>query len=342
MKQLLITLAILFGVTTAYADTDAKSTTSDLESRVEALENSMPSIPAGLFINGEIEMYYDPDTYSSNWDSRAEVITGLQSEVEAGPIDWAGGSARFDSHYSLDTTLNNTIVEKQMGLGFGNTRLYVGETDAQRLGFAKTPKIGVPLIITESNSRIDHKEKMVLTFGGWNNNNEFDFDTHSMNRDMPVGASIGYDAETEMLYAGATVNLMGLAEVSYMQIGNKDNATDWDNNQQGYAIGTSLYRFDIPLVLGVEMWDDKDTGTYTKQNRMDYGAMYGLTDEVQLGFHRVENDDIGTTGNYLSTVYTQGPLEIGAYYHMTESQNMYTGTLTENDDSFKASIKYKF
>lgn len=338
MKKTLITslLVALVGFSTT-----ALAEEKTLEQRVADLESSAPSLPAGLFINGEIEMYYDPDTYSSNWDSRAEVITGLQSEVEAGPIDWAGGSARFDSHYSLDTTLNNTIVEKQMGLGFGNTRLYVGETDAQRLGFAKTPKIGVPLIITESNSRIDHKEKMVLTFGGWNNNNEFDFDTHSMNRDMPVGASIGYDAETEMLYAGATVSLMGYAEVSYMQIGDKDDITG-DNNQQGYAIGTSLYRFDIPLVLGVEMWDDKDTGTYTKQNRMDYGAMYGLTDEVQLGFHRVENDDIGTTGNYLSTVYTQGPLEIGAYYHMTESQNMYTGTVTENDDSFKASIKYKF
>ena len=341
MKQLIIALAILFGVSfTAQADT---ATDQSLEARVEALENKMPSLPNGLFINGEIEMYYDEDTYSSNWDSRAEVITGLQTDIDAGAINWAGGSARFDSHYSLDTTLNNTIVEKQMGLGFGNnTRLYIGETDAQRLGFAKTPKIGVPLIITESNSRIDHNEKMVLTFGGWDNNNEFDFDTHSMNRDLPIGASIGYDANTEKLYAGATVSLMGYAEVSYMQIGDKDGITDWDNNQQGYAIGTSLYRWDIPVVLGVEMWDDKNTGTYTKQDRMDYGIMYGLTDEVQLGYHRVENDDIGTTGDYLSAVYTQGPIEMGAYYHMTESQNVYTGAVTENDDSIKASIKYKF
>lgn len=337
MKQLLTALAILFGLTfTAMADE------ATLESRVKALENKTISLPDGLFINGEIEMYYDEDTYSSHWDSRAEIITGLQSDVDAGPINWAGGSVRYDSHYSLDTTLNNTLVEKQMGLGVGNTRLYIGETDAQRLGFAKTPKIGVPLIITESNSRIDHNEKVVLTFGGWNNNNEFDFDTHSINRDLPIGGSIGYDANTEKLYAGVTASLMGYAEVSYMQIGDKDGITDWDNNQQGWAIGTSLYRWDIPVVLGVEMWDDKNTGTYTKEDRMDYGIMYGLTDEVQLGFHRVENDDLGTNGDYLSAVYTQGPVEMGVYYHMTESQNLGTGVITENADSMKASIKYKF
>ena len=322
--------------------TPATAEEKTLEQRVSDLEASAPSLPAGLFVNGELEIYYDDDTYTSDIDSRAEIITGLQSDIDAGPLTWAGGSARFDSHYSLDTTLNNTVVEKQMGLGVGNTRIYLGETDAQRLGFAKTPKIGVPLIITESNSRIDHNEKMVVTFGGWDNNNEFDFDTHSMNRDLPIGASIGYDANTEKLYAGATVSLMGLAEVSYMQIGDKDGITDWDNNQQGYAIGTSLYRWDIPVVLGVEMWDDKNTGTYTKEDRMDYGVMYGLTDEVQLGWHRVENDDLGTNGDYLSAVYTQGPVEMGVYYHMTESQNLGTGAITENDDSMKASIKYKF
>jgi len=313
-----------------------------LEQRVSDLEAKAPSLPAGLFVNGELEIYYDDDTYTSDIDSRAEIITGLQSDIDAGPVTWAGGSARFDSHYSLDTTLNNTIVEKQLGLGVGNTRIYLGETDAQRLGFAKTPKVGVPLIITESNSRIDHNEKLVFTFGGWNNNNEFDFDTHSLKRDLPIGGSIAYDANTETLYAGLTANLMGYAEVSYMQIGDKDGITDTDNNQQGWAIGTSLYRWDIPVVLGVEMWDDKNTGAYTKENRMDYGVMYGLTDEVQLGFHRVENDDLGTNGDYLSAVYTQGPVEMGVYYHMTESQNLGTGAITENDDSMKASIKYKF
>lgn len=341
MKQLTTMLAFLFGIliaTGSYAD-ESKT----LEQRVSDLEKSAPTLPSGLFVNGEIEMYYDEDTYASGIDSRAEIITGLQSDIEAGPLTWAGGSARFDSHYSLNTALNNTVVEKQMGVGIGeSTRVYLGETDAQRLGFAKTSKIGVPLVITESNSRIDHNEKVVLTFGGWDNNNEFDFDTHKMDRDLPVGASIGYDANTEKMYAGATVSLMGYAEVSYMQIGDKDGITDWDNNQQGYSLGTSLYRFDIPLVLGVEMWDDKNTGTYTKENRMDYGAMYGLTDEVTLGYHRVENDDIGTNGDYLSAVYATGPIEMGAYYHMTESQNLGTGVVTENDDSIKASFKYKF
>ena len=322
--------------------TPATAQEKTLEQRVSDLEASAPSLPAGLFVNGELEIYYDDDTYTSDIDSRAEIITGLQSDIDAGPVTWAGGSARFDSHYSLDTTLNNTIVEKQLGLGVGNTRIYLGETDAQRLGFAKTPKVGVPLIITESNSRIDHNEKLVFTFGGWNNNNEFDFDTHSLKRDLPIGGSIAYDANTETLYAGLTANLMGYAEVSYMQIGDKDGITDTDNNQQGWAIGTSLYRWDIPVVLGVEMWDDKNTGAYTKENRMDYGVMYGLTDEVQLGYHRVENDDLGTNGDYLSAVYTQGPVEMGVYYHMTESQNLGTGVITENDDSMKASIKYKF
>jgi len=340
MKKTILSSLLLALVAFAAPATAEEKT---LEQRVSDLEASAPSLPAGLFVNGELEIYYDDDTYSSDIDSRAEIITGLQSDVDAGPITWAGGSARFDSHYSLDTTLNNTIVEKQMGLGIGeNTRIYLGETDAQRLGFAKTPKIGVPLIITESNSRIDHNEKMVITFGGWNNNNEFDFDTHSLGRDLPVGGSIAYDANTETLYAGVTASLMGYAEVSYMQVGDKDGITDSDNNQQGWAIGTSLYRWDIPVVLGVEKWDDKNTGTYTKEDRMDYGIMYGLTDEVQLGFHRVENDDLGTNGDYLSAVYTQGPVEMGVYYHMTESQNLGTGVITENDDSMKASIKYKF
>jgi hypothetical protein len=339
MKKTILTSMLLALIAFSAPATAEEKT---LEQRVSDLEAKAPSLPAGLFVNGELEIYYDDDTYTSDIDSRAEIITGLQSDIDAGPVTWAGGSARFDSHYSLDTTLNNTIVEKQLGLGVGNTRIYLGETDAQRLGFAKTPKVGVPLIITESNSRIDHNEKLVFTFGGWDNNNEFDFDTHSLKRDLPIGGSIAYDANTETLYAGLTANLMGYAEVSYMQIGDKDGITDTDNNQQGWAIGTSLYRWDIPVVLGVEMWDDKNTGAYTKENRMDYGVMYGLTDEVQLGYHRVENDDLGTNGDYLSAVYTQGPVEMGVYYHMTESQNLGTGVITENDDSLKASIKYKF
>ena len=41
-------------------------------------------------------------------------------------------------------TLDNTIVEKQLGFGNNFATIYVGETDAQRIGFAKTSKIGAP------------------------------------------------------------------------------------------------------------------------------------------------------------------------------------------------------
>ena len=101
MKQLTYMLAVLAGLTIATGTLADESKT--LEQRVADLEKSAPSLPSGLFINGEIEMYYDEDTYNSHIDSRAEIITGLQSEIDAGPIDWAGGSARFDSHYSLNT-----------------------------------------------------------------------------------------------------------------------------------------------------------------------------------------------------------------------------------------------
>lgn len=342
MKQLTTLVAFLGLMVAGSAIAQETSEPKSLENRVEALENRI-SLPDGLFVNGELEIFYDEDTYDSHTDSRAEFVTGLQSNVDAGIINWAGGSVKFDSHYSLDTSLNNTLVEKQVGLGIGqNTRIYLGETDAQRLGFAKTQKIGAPLIITESNSRIDHNEKIAITFGGWDNNNEFDFDTHGVQRDMPIGGVVAYDANSETLYAGVTANILGYAEVSYMQIGDKDGITDTDNNQQGFSIGTSLGRWGVPLVAGVEIWDDKDTGPYTKEDRIDYGVLYGLTDELVLGFHRTENDDIGTNGNYLSAVHTQGPVEIGLYYHMTESQNLGTGVITENEDSLKASVKYLF
>ena len=98
MKHTTIMLAVLLGLTITSGATADESKT--LEQRVSNLENTMPKLPNGLFINGEIEMYIDEDAYTSKIDSRAEIITGLQSDVEAGPIDWAGGSARFDSHYS--------------------------------------------------------------------------------------------------------------------------------------------------------------------------------------------------------------------------------------------------
>ena len=57
MKQLTIVLAFLLGLTTT-----AMANDKTLESRVEALENSMPNIPNGFFVNGEIEGYYDDKT----------------------------------------------------------------------------------------------------------------------------------------------------------------------------------------------------------------------------------------------------------------------------------------
>jgi len=114
MNKTIIT-SMLFALIAFAAPATAEEKT--LEQRVSDLEASAPSLPAGLFVNGELEMYYNDSTYDSHIDSRAEIITGLQSDVDAGPINWAGGSARFDSHYSLDTTKNNTVVEKQMGLG---------------------------------------------------------------------------------------------------------------------------------------------------------------------------------------------------------------------------------
>ena len=318
-----------------------------LEQRVTALENNALSIPSGLFLNGEFEMRYDSETYDSNIDSRAEFILGLENDIGNDIINWGGASARFDSHYALDTTKNNTIVEKQMGVGTGLGRIYFGETDAQRLGFAKTSKVSVPLIITETNNRIDHNEKVVFTFGGWNNNDEFDFDTYSLSRDMPVGGVIGYDANTETAYVGATVNVAGYFDVSYMQIGNSDNITDTDLNQQGYAIGGSTHRWGVPMVWGVEVWDDKNTGTYTKDNRIDYGVLYSVTDELAVTYHRLENDDLGWDGNHYGAVYTVaagtgGELEMGLYLHDREQTSTFTGAKTTPDDNILATLKYKF
>ncbi len=338
MKRTIVILSAVFALISFQAFADTKT----LEQRVADLEKSAPSLPAGMFVNGNIEMFYDPDTYDSDIDTRAEVFVGLQSEID-GPIDWAGAGTRFDSQYSLDTTLNNTLVEKQIGVGLGNTRLYVGETDAQRLGFAKTAKIGLPLIITEANSRIDHNEKIVLTFGGWENNNEFDFDEHRLSRDLPIGFTVGYDAEASTVYLGGTVSLAGFAELSYMQIGNKSNITDNELNQQGVALGSQvLRRYGIPVGFGVEVWDDKNTGL-AKDDRVDFGVMYHYTKETMFTYHRVLNDDLGTDGTYLGVVHTVGPVETGFYYHTdVTNTSVWTGATTDRDDSIKATLKYKF
>ena len=70
MKRTIVILSALFALMSYQAFADTKT----LEQRVADLEKSAPSLPAGMFVNGNIEMYYDPDTYDSNFDSRAEVV----------------------------------------------------------------------------------------------------------------------------------------------------------------------------------------------------------------------------------------------------------------------------
>jgi hypothetical protein len=335
MKQILITLSAIFSIiaASAYAET-----TTTLEQRVANLEKSAPSLPAGVFINGEIELYIDPDSTTNKTETNAEIFIGLQNEIDHPVINWAGASTRLDSKYSLNRTLDNTIVEKQLGFGIAGTRLYFGETDAQRLGFAKTAKIGAPLIITESSSRIDHNEKIVLTYGGWQNSNEFEFDEYRLQRQLPYGVAIGYDPTNEVMYAGATVSLAGLAEVSYMRI-----APETGSAQEGWSLGSQiLRRYDIPVGFGIEVWDDKNTGTYTKDNRIDIGVMYNVNKEFMLTAHRVENDDIGTDAMYYGALYTVGGIQTGIYLHQVDRTNTWTGQQTEYADSIKATIKYSF
>ena len=103
MKRTIVIMSAIFALMSFQALADTKT----LEERVVDLEKSTPSLPTGMFINGNVEVFYDPDTYDSDFDTRAEVFVGIQSEID-GPIEWAGASTRFDSQYSLDTTLNNT------------------------------------------------------------------------------------------------------------------------------------------------------------------------------------------------------------------------------------------
>jgi len=154
-----ILLLLLLCTSAAVADADK---IKQLEQRIANLESNKLSIPKGVFITGEVEAYYDDRTYDSGLDSRAELQVGINHKFNNPYVNWTGASMLYDTYYSLDTTLNNTVQEKQMGVGNEYYRLYLGETDAQRLGFAKTPKIGAPLIITQTNSRIDHREKTVL------------------------------------------------------------------------------------------------------------------------------------------------------------------------------------
>jgi len=350
MKQLLITLAILFGLTTGVLANE-----KTLEDRVTALENSVPNLPNGFFVNGEVEGRYDDKTYDSGWDSRGELQLGISTAVpgESLGVDWVGASMLYDSHYALDTTQNNTLVEKQLGFGNEYARFYIGETDAQRMGFAKTPKISVPLIYTETNHRIDHREKTVLTFGGWQYDNEFDFDSYRLDRETPWGVALGYDNDGNVGYMTGTVSLMGYADVSYMRIQGVEDASTKD--QEGYSIGGSLHRFGVPMLWGVELWDDKNTGTFTKDDRLDYGVMYNVTQSTYVTAHRTENDDLGNDITAYGIVHNivqnydpskrpdkQDGLEIGLYVHDKEQRSVFTGAHTDHGQNFLASVRYKF
>ena len=338
-------IIILFFLMVIYPITGAIGETSQSTSNL--------NIPDGFFVNGNIEAYYDDRTYDEGYDSRGELVIGVEKVLQND--FWAGGSTKLDSHYSLDTSLNNTFVEKQIGFGNDTCRIFVGETDAQRLGFAKTPKISAPLIYTQSNFRIDHNEKTVLACGGYQWNNEFAFDSHRLKKERPFGVNLGYDKKQDTWYTTATYSV-GLAEVSYMRISSPATAPGYstDKVQEGYAIGGSLHRFKIPLVWGVEMWDDKDTGL-AADNRWDIGGLYSISPSLYATAHRTINDDLGFTGNYYGLVYNiysdnnhrkrpdqRDGLELGLYLHDKELTSVYTGAHTDYNQQILGSIRWKF
>ena len=361
MNKIVITaLLFLLGTfSTTFADGQKDNgnqewTLFDLQERVSKLEKKNNfDIPSGFFINGELEGRYDDKTYDSGWDSRGEFQLGLQTNIEQTlGVNWIGTSATYDSYYELDHSQDNTLVEKQIGFGNDKARFYIGETDAQRLGFAKTPKISAPLIFTETNYRIDHREKTVLAFGGWEWDNEFDFDSYRLKRETPWGVSLGWDNDGNVGYATGTVSLMGYADLSYMTITGPEETTKSD--QDGWSLGGSLHRFGVPMLWGVEVWDDKNTGRASK-DRYDYGVMYNVTPQTYVTAHRTENDDLGYTGNYYGVVHNiytesdkskrpdkQDGLELGLYLHDKEQTSVYTGAFTDHGQQIIASIRYKF
>lgn len=340
MLKTLTTFMLLMVTTVAFAD----STTKSVDDRLTALENQSLSLPNGLYFNGEIEGFYDDKTYDSGWDSRAELQVGASSDLDLPLVNKAGASVSFDSHYSLDTTKNNTLVEKQMFVGNDNFRLFMGETDAQRLGFAKTSKIGAPIIITKPNNRLDHNEKTVLAVGGFVWNDEFQMESYRLQKDKPWGIVVGFDNDKDTYYYNGTVSVMGLADVSYMVIDTPSDAAGYskDTKQEGFAVGGSLRRWGVPVQWGAEMWDDKDTGAQAGKNRYDYGMMWNTTENTYLTAHRTENDDLGYTGNYYGAVYDNKVTEVGLYFHDKGGVSTFTGADYTDTQQVLASIKYKF
>lgn len=350
MKYIIIFLMFLSSVVMA----DEKKI-SDLEKRIANLESNKIDLPKGLFIHGNIEAFYDDRTYDNGFDSRAEVQIGIQQSLNNKYLNWIGATALYDSYYDADHNKDNTLVNKQIGLGADYYRLYLGETDAQRLGFAKTPKIGAPIIITQPNSRIDHGEKAVLAIGGFQWDNEFEFDSYRLKKDVPFGAVLGFDNLTNTYYSSLTINALGLFDVSYMRIDSPVSSTyTKGKHQEGWSIGGTLYRWNVPLVWGVEYWDDKDTGLAGKQ-RFDVGGLYSINENLYVTAHRTEHDDLGYTGNYYGVVYqimTQDDknkrpdkrkgLEFGLYLHDKEKTSVYTGAHTDYGSQIIGSIRYKF
>ena len=55
---------------------------------------------------------------------------------------------------------------------------------------------------------------------------------------------------------------MGYADLSYMTIQGPEETNKGD--QQGWSLGGSLHRFGVPMLWGVEKWDDKNTGLASK------------------------------------------------------------------------------
>jgi len=358
MKLLLI---ILIFCITSFVNADEKKI-SQLEERIKKLESNnvhTVALPKGLYLKGEVEGYYDDRTYDSGWDSRAELQIGISHNFNNRYVNWTGASMLYDTYYSLNTALNNTAQEKQLGFGGDYWRIYFGETDAQRLGFAKTPKVGAPLIITQTNSRLDHREKTVLSVGGFQWDNEFDFDSYRLKKQIPLAVTLGWDNERDAIYSGITGSLLGYADLSYMQISNPVSSTSSASfakrKQTGWALGGTLYRWNIPLIWGTEVWDDGDTGAFTSKNRYDYGLLYSFSERIYGTVHRTENDDLGFTGNYWGLVYNlhtekdshkrpdkRAGLEFGLYYHDKTQTSIVTGVKTDINPQILATIRYKF
>ena len=351
MKKILLVMLFL----SAVAQADEKKI-ADLEKRIQNLESNKIDLPKGLFIHGNVEAYYDDRAYDTGFDSRAELQIGIQQSLNNKYINWIGATSLYDTHYSKDRTLDNTLTEKQIGIGGDYYRLYLGETDAQRLGFAKTPKISAPIIITQTNSRIDSNEKAVLAIGGFQWDNEFDFDSYRLKKDIPFGVVVGYDNLYNTVYSSATVGVFGLFDLSYMRIDSPATAGVYttDKHQEGIAIGGSLYRWNVPLIWGVEVWNDKDTGRASK-DRIDIGGLYSLNENLYVTAHRTEHDDLGYTGKYYGIVYQlltendnhkrpdkRAGLEFGLYLHDSEKTSVYTGAHTDYGSQIIGSIRYKF